>query len=68
MQRFFVYFSVSMIVLDGILSILTDAENGSTQNSDLSDVTNLDQNIVVINRRREGTQIWGLTENRSVNS
>ena len=27
---FFVYFSVSMIVLNGILSILTDVDNGST--------------------------------------
>ena len=32
-----------MIVLNGILSILTDVDNGSTQNSDLSDVTNLNQ-------------------------
>ena len=50
----FVYFSVSTILLDGILSILTDFDNGSTQNSDLSDVTNLDQIPTVECWRRGG--------------
>ena len=50
----FAYFCVSTILLDGILSILTDFDNGSTQNSDLSDVTNLDQIPTVECLRRGG--------------
>ena len=57
-EAFCVYFSVSMMLLDGILSILTDVENGSTQNSDLSDVTNLDQ-IPTVECWRRGDPVLG---------
>ena len=59
-EAFFVYFSVSMMLLNGILSILTDVENGSTQNSDLSDVTNLDQipTVGYLRRGGPGSGVW----------
>ena len=46
-----------MIVLDGILSILTDVDNGSTQQADVRHVPNLDQILTEGSLRREGTQI-----------
>ena len=42
-----VYFWYCMIVLDGILSILTDVDNGSTQQADVRHVPNLDQILTV---------------------
>ena len=44
-------------VLDGILSILTDVDNGSTQQVDVRHVPNLDQILTVGSLRRGGTQI-----------
>ena len=47
-----VYFWYSTIVLDGILSILIDVDNGSTQQVDVRHVPNLDQ--ILTARLRSG--------------
>ena len=52
-----VYFWYCMIVLDGILSIPTDGDNGLTQQADVRHVPNLDQILTVGSLRRGGTQI-----------
>ena len=60
-----VYFWYCMIVLDGILSILTDGGNGSTQQADVRHVLNLDQ-ILTVGSLRRGDPDWDQPVNRSV--
>ena len=52
-----VYFCVSTILLDGILSILTDVDNGSTQQADVRHVPNLDQILTEGSLRRGGPRL-----------
>ena len=51
----------STIVLDGILSILTDVDNGSTQQVDVRHVPNLDQILTVGSLRRGGPR-FGISQ------
>ena len=57
-----VYFWYSTIVLDGILSILTDVDNGSTQQVDVRHVPNLDQILTVGSLRRGGPRLGSVSK------